>query len=147
MTENARRKNLLIAVCLLLGGVLFLTMGLKDYRAVVKNPEVSAVVTLIETTPNADPDAPDVKNVYVRYTVEGVTYEEILQSAPGDLAEGQTVTAHYDPYRPENVTGATKRGALIAGGFGAALCFGFAVPRLLKLRKPKERDGEQNTPE
>ena len=138
MVENSRRKNLLIAACLLLGGVLFLTMGLKDYRAIGTNPEVSAVVTLIETTPSADPEDPDSETVYVRYTVEGVTYEEILQSAPGGLREGQTVTGHYDPYRPENITGATRHGALIAAGFGAALCFGGAVPLLRSLRKPKE---------
>lgn len=140
MVENTRRKNLLISVCLLLGGVLFLVMGLRDYRAVRDNPEISAVVTLIETTPAADPEDPDTETVYVRYTVEGVTYEEILQSAPGGLREGQTVTGHYDPYRPENITGATKRGALLAAGFGAALCFGCAAPLLLKLRKPKERE-------
>ena len=140
MFENPRLKNLLISVCLLLGGVLFLTMGVQNYRSAGSDPAVKAVVTRIETAPSAEPDEPDSETVYVRYTVDGVVYEEILQYAPGGLSEGQTVTGHYAPLHPEQISGATKNGALIAGGFGAVLCFGGALPLLRKLRKPEKTE-------
>ena len=116
-----RTKQRIASVVAFLGGVLFVVMGVIDFLQVKNFPEVSAVVTAIEYDTAVDSDGAPATNsiVHVSYTVDGKEYNELLQEAPTDVAEGATVTARYNPQKPEYITGATKGSGVVRIVFGA----------------------------
>ena len=122
-----RVKRILASVILIIGGLMFALMGFGNMADIRNFKQVDAVVTSVEEIESVDEDGLDDIDfvVTVKYTVDGTEYEEVLQYADkGYFVDGQEVSVLYDPDKPENVTGATKSGALVRLGVGVLFILG-----------------------
>ena len=122
-----RVKRILASVILIIGGLMFALMGFGNMADIGNFKQVDAVVTSVEEIESVDEDGLDDIDfvVTVKYTVDGTEYEEVLQYADkGYFVDGQEVSVLYDPDKPENVTGATKSGALVRLGVGVLFILG-----------------------
>ncbi|MBQ7654550.1 MAG: DUF3592 domain-containing protein [Clostridia bacterium] len=121
--KNPVIRKLIVSVALLIGGVVFIVFGCISFKEVKTFPEVSAVVTKVETewVDNGDEGMTEEKTAYVKYTVDGVEYNEILQNSPGNVEENTTITVRYNPEKPNYVTGSTKTSGTIQLALGIVL--------------------------
>jgi flagellar basal body-associated protein FliL len=106
-------QKIILPILFIIGGIVFIILGVKSSAEIKNFPEVKATVTKIDTKVIEEQDSDgnfstrEEQTVYVKYTVDGKEYNEILQSAPNSK-EGDTLTAHYNPKKPTYITGATK---------------------------------------
>lgn len=121
MNMNNPVAKILVPVILLIGGIIFLVLGINALKAVNSFTEISAVVSRVDIQRSADPDESDTVTTYVRYKVDGKEYNEILQFAGGDYTEGETVKVLCDPDNPSYVTGATMTSSIIYIVIGAVM--------------------------
>ena len=109
-----------IPLVALLGGLLFLVMGTVKLVQVNTFPQTTAVITRMEIVPGAA-DEPDSYEVYVRYAVEGSSYESKLDNYKSSYRVGKTIHVRYDPKNPRDVTGMSSLGACFVIAFGVLL--------------------------
>lgn len=116
----AQLKKFLGPIILLVAGIVFVVLGSVSLKQVKTFPQVQAVVTNVETRIVETEDGTD-KDItaYVKYTIDGVEYNEILQNAPGNISENDEITVRYNPEKPTYVTGATKGSGTIQIAIGA----------------------------
>lgn len=126
---NQRTKQLIAILIFLVGGIVFIVMGISNMSHTKNFSKVDVLVTQIETSPSTDIEEPDDEIIYVSYTVDGKEYNEILQFAPSNISEGETLSVLYDPNDPSYVTGANSKNAMIYIGLGAL----FGIGALLAL--------------
>ena len=120
-------KQILVTAILIIFGVMLILMGLGNMADIRNYKQIDAVVTSAEEIESVDKDGLNKIEfvVTVKYTVDGTEYLEPLQYAEkGYFVEGQEVSVLYDPDEPENVTGATKGGALVRLAMGILLLIG-----------------------
>lgn len=74
-------------------------------------PQTEAVVTDIDIVRTVDEDGTSTEEatVYVKYTVDGKEYNEMLSDPSNDLKEGDKIAVHYNPEKTSYVTAATKQ--------------------------------------
>lgn len=84
---------------------------------------VTAVIDHINVIPAAEPNESDTRNVYVRYTVDGQEYVELLDETTDTMVTGQELEILYETENPKKVTlpGATSSYFIIAFGAVAIL--------------------------
>lgn len=122
--KNPVIRKFIVSFVMLLGGIAFIVFGCISFKEVKTFPEVSAVVTKVETewVDNGEDGTKESKTAYVKYTVDGVEYNEILQNSPGDIEENTTITVRYNPEKPSYVTGSTKTSGTVQMALGIVLC-------------------------
>lgn len=113
--------KILVPIILLIGGIVFLVLGINGISAVNSFKEISAVVSRVEIQRSTNSDESDTITTYVKYKVDGKEYNEILQFAGGDYTEGETVKVLCDPNNPSYVTGATMTSSIIYIVIGAVM--------------------------
>ena len=110
-----------------IGGIMFIVMGMHNLSAIKTFHPVDVTVTNVDTFETTDSDGLTTTEFtyYVSYNVEGQEYEGIvLQYAEGDLQEGDTVSALYDPENPAYVTNVSKKGGYARIAFGVVVLIG-----------------------
>ena len=133
-------KNKLLAlavpVILLIGGIMFLSLGGINYSQAKNYPTVDAVVSNIEREVSSTETNEVNETVMVRYTVGGQEYEEVLQfSQTGKYKVGETITVKYNPEKPNYVTSGTSKTSLIYAALGAVFALGGAAMLIKVLRQ------------
>lgn len=137
---NNNIKMLIFAVVFIAAGAVLVFLGIKNNSEIKKFPEVSVTVLAVEVTYEDDTDGGQTRTekVYVEYTIDGKEYTDILlNSAPSNLSKGDVVTAHYNPEKPEYVTGATKNTGYLLMAFGLVFALtsgGSVIFRILRGR-------------
>ena len=101
---------------LLLVGLFFLGMGTIRMISVNRYPAAEAVITKIDSYYNGEEYTND---VYVRYDVNGKTYESQIDHYKDSFREGGTVEIRYDPKDPGK--------ALYSGQFPSYATMAFGV--------------------
>ena len=117
-------------VAVLVFGIIVLIVGSITMSEVKNFPEVSAVVTSAEKEyvyDSADDTHREEITAYVSYTVDGKTYNELLNNASTSLETGDSITVRYNPDDPSYVTGASKGSATFAVVLGVILTIGGLV--------------------
>ncbi len=113
-------KRFVLPLAALVMGIILIVMGCISMSQVKNFPEIEAVVTNVEREYFTDEDGTREEiTVRVKYTINGVDFEEVLQNNTADLHEGDEITVRYNPEKPSFVTGATKSSSMIPIGFGA----------------------------
>ena len=137
-------KKVLPVVVLIAGGILFLVLGIGSIREIRSFPETEAVVSRVERDLITDDEGGQSENVtvYVQYRIDGKDYEELLQSAKGSVSEGDRITVHYNPDKPEYVTGATKGSSMLAILAGAACLIGGILLGIKTAKDGKNQHAE-----
>lgn len=121
--KNPYVRKLVACVLILAAGVAFIIFGCISFKEVKTFPEVSAVVTRVDKEiVNNGEDSSEEITAYVRYTVDGKEYNEILQNHSGNISENDQITVRYNPEKPEYVTGATKGSGTLQLVVGIVLC-------------------------
>ena len=97
-------------------GIILLFFGGSTIRQAKNFPETQAVVTYAEKEIiyGDDNTYREKMTAYVQYTVDGKTYNEILNNASKSLSYGDEITVKYDPDDPSYVTALTKGSGVIA---------------------------------
>ena len=132
-------KKLLPLIIALVAGIVFIVTGCSNISQVKNFPEVNAVVTRIDTeiTTDSDGTTTEDETVYVEYTVDDQTYNEVLQYAPGSVNENDEIVVRYNPEKPDYVTGATKNSGVVRIVVGAVLIVAGLLYAILKLLRVK----------
>ena len=114
-------------IAVLVFGIIMLIVGSSTMSQVKNFPEVSAIVTSAEKEDVYD-SADDTHRVeitaYVSYTVDGKSYNELLNNASTSLETGDEITVRYNPDDPSYVTGASKGTATLVVVLGIILTIG-----------------------
>ena len=114
--------NYLVPILMVIGGLVFIGLGIKNYQDQKNGVKVQAVVTKIESETRFDGDSTTIEEIYfVRYTVDGKVYEEQLQFTTTGYKEGEEIVILYDPLNPSYVIGTSKIGVPLYIGFGIAV--------------------------
>ena len=132
-----RVAKLIASVVAVLGGILFIVLGCVGISQVKNFPEIEATVTSVETESTVDEDGTttETSTVYVAYTVDGTEYNEVLDDSNSDMKEGDKVTVHYNPEKPNKVTATTKTAGFVRIAFGAVILLaGLASLALLIIK-------------
>ena len=126
-----------IPVVCLLGAVLFCTLGIMKLVKINTFPTTTAVITRMEWVSSADPDSTDTCDVYVKYAVQGKTYESRLDDYKNSYREGKELTVYYNPDKPTEVLSPSVVGPVISIGMSVVLLLvgGGMVLRLVRARK------------
>ena len=135
---GANIKKILISLMFIVAGVVVIVFGSVSNKEIKNFPEVSVTVSDVtkSTVTEADGTISEDVAVRVKYTVDGKEYNELLQSAPTNLSEGDTLTVHYNPEKPSYVTGATKGSNTVMFVIGAAgILIGLAAPVVGIIKK------------
>lgn len=132
---NNQIKTLIFGVIFIIGGLIFVIMGLKSNSEIKNFPEVQVTVAGVEVNYTTEGDGTQTREetVWVNYTVDGVEYDEILNAAPGNLKQGDTLIAHYNPEKPSYVNGSTAKSNLIPILFGVFFMLAGIATTVLKL--------------
>lgn len=134
--NNQVIRKLIACILILVAGVVFIVFGCISFKEVKTFPEVSAVVTRVdkEIVDNGEDHSEEI-TAYVRYTVDGKEYNEILQNHSGNIAENDQITVRYNPEKPEYVTGATKGSGTLQLVVGIVLCIAGVTSSAVTLIK------------
>ena len=131
MNLNAVIKRF-VPLLLVIAGIAFCGFGV--YLAFFQNKgyaETEAVIERIdeEYVGTAADEGPEYEyTVYVKYTVEGNEYHEILDSYQAGYKEGKTIKVFYDQADPSKVHAESKTmGIIFMCAGGAAAVIGAAV--------------------
>ena len=133
-------KKFVLPLFALVIGIVFVVMGFVDIKQSKSFPEIDVTVTRVEKEISYDADntMTEETTVYVSYTVDGEEYEEIiLNNASGSLKEGDKLTVHYNPEKPEYVTAATTTSAIVKIALGAVAALAGVIIGLLAIIKGK----------
>lgn len=116
----------IVPVILLLGGILFVALGVINLNQVKNYPQVDAVVTHLEQETEVGADNGDInETITVLYIVDGKEYQEVLQfHEVGKYQVGDTVTVRYDPENPNYVTAGNTKTSVIYIALGAVFALG-----------------------
>ena len=119
--KNGLLKRFLPPIIALAGGILFIVLGCVGISQAKNFPEVEATVVSVEENTSIDTDGTTTTDVevVVSYTVDGVSYEELLSDAPSKLKENDKITVRYNPEKPSSVTATTKKAGIFRIVFGA----------------------------
>ncbi|MBQ2582681.1 MAG: DUF3592 domain-containing protein [Erysipelotrichaceae bacterium] len=101
---------------LLLTGLFFLGMGTVRMISVNRYPATEAVITQIDSYYNGEDYTND---VYVRYSVNGKTYDSQIDHYKDSFREGTKVEVRYNPDHPETVFYSGQFPSYATMGFGA----------------------------
>lgn len=114
-------KKWLVPVIAVIGGIVFVVMGITNLAHIHNFDPVDVTVTQVEMITGIDGDGigDDETIYYVHYEVDGKAYEEILQFAEEDYQIGDTASVLYDPEDPSYVTDASKGSSVFRICFGA----------------------------
>ena len=111
-------KKILYPLLAILVGLVFVVFGIINFSQHNRYIGTTAVVSKVTVTETFS-DEPDDIEIMVRYTVDGIEYESVLNNTSTGLKEGQTVDVEYDPKDPSKVIAASKSYAFAAIGLGA----------------------------
>ena len=142
MTMRQKFETYGVPVLILVAAVFFITMGVMKIVKVNTFPKTTAVITRIEYQPSADPESADTYDVYVKYTVQGTTYESKLDDYKNSYREGKELTVYYNPEKPGEVLSPGVVGPIVSIALGAVALFvgGGAVLRLLREKAAKKAE-------
>lgn len=116
--------------------IVFLVLGFRNYTIQKTFTPVTAVVSDVQWQESPDPDVSDrTQVVTVTYVVNGKTYNEVLQYTSKDLQVGETITAKYDPNKPEYIAAANTKTTAAYIGLGAVF---LAAAVIYTIRAIKE---------
>ena len=118
MDKKEKLIKIAITSILLIGGIMFIVTGIIKFNAVNRFPTAVAVITNIEIEEGIGDEA-DTYRCLVKYAVEGTCYESELDSSKSNYKVGDSVTVHYNPEKPEEITS--------VGYFVIAVMLGFGV--------------------
>ena len=104
-------KKILAPISVFAIGIILVIVGIVDISHAKNFPQTEAVVTDIDIVRTVDEDGTSTEEatVYVKYTVDGKEYNEMLSDPSNDLKEGDKIAVHYNPEKPSYVTVATKQ--------------------------------------
>lgn len=124
-----RIMRIIAPFIILIGGLVMGYLGVRNIIEVKTYSKITAVVTKIEIETSTDEDGltSESQIPYVRYTVDGKEYEEILQFASSDYKVGDEITVRYNRKNPHYVTAASMTTAYIYLAFGAVCIISFFV--------------------
>lgn len=131
-------KKILLPVGAIILGAAFIIIGFTRLSQAKNFPEKLAVVTKVDvvTTYDAEDNRTDDYTIYVKYTVDGKEYNEILNGGSSSMKEGDEIKVHYNPEDPAFVTDATPQKAtlfIVIGAVAAVIGVGGIV--LMFIRK------------
>ena len=129
------------AICLV-GALIFLTLGILKLVKINTFPTTAAVITRSELVPSADPESADTYDVFVKYTVQGTTYESRLDDYKNSYREGKQISVYYNPDKPQEVLSPSALGPVISIGLGALLLFVGGGTTLRLIREKAARKAE-----
>ncbi len=131
-----------IPVILVIAAIFFIVSGIMKTVKVNTFPKTTAVITRVEYQPSADPESADTYDVYVKYTVQGTTYESVLDDYKNSYREGQELTVHYNPEKPQEVLSPSIVGPIISIALGALALFvgGGMVLRLVREKAAQKAE-------
>ena len=132
MVNNVKRLlNALVPVLFIAAGIFLIVMGVKTthYHKVYK--ETTATIANIYRVDEGDDYHYD---VFVKYTVDGKSYDSELGSYSSDMREGQEVSILYDSADPLAIIPAGKGQVIyfFAAGVVCILLGAVAVIRVLR---------------
>jgi hypothetical protein len=133
---------LFVGIGEIVGGILF-NVANQKFRATAQTTQ--GVITQINTYHDSDGDMRH--EVYVKYTVNGVTYNNSLSYYSSSMAEGKSVTLYYNP---EDLNQIKVRGsnAVItivlasSGGVFVLVGLGGIIPFVMSAKKKKRLQQE-----
>ncbi len=111
-----------IPIVLIVGGILFVCIGVNQTKNVDTFKEVNATITNIDVEYGVGEET-NQYTVLVKYTVNGKEYEEEIDNYKSSYSVGDEITVKYNPQKPEEITAMSKGGLIvyIAVGVVAAL--------------------------
>ncbi|MBQ5995051.1 MAG: DUF3592 domain-containing protein [Clostridia bacterium] len=116
-------QKIIASLVFLAGGIIFIVLGFTGMSQAKNFPEIQAKVSKIEVEEFLDENGDNRSDitVYVSYNVDGKEYNEILQDAQGELKEGDTITARYNPEKPNYITVTTVKSGAVRLAIGGVL--------------------------
>ena len=127
-------RTYIVPLIVLIGGLMFFVTGIVKLVQVNTFPQTTAVITRIEVIPATDPDSSDEYNVYVRYTVDGKTYDGETDVYKESYREGGEITVRYNPKNPARITSLSTPRAIIILSVGVLFTAAGVVIGLRNLR-------------
>lgn len=117
-------KRILFPIGVLVIGIIVIVVGFSEKSHAKTYTPVSAVVSQVDVTTTFDEDNTPTEEhtVYVKYTVNGKEYNEILSGSSNSMKEGDTLTVRYNPENPSEVTASTVKSATMLIVIGAIVC-------------------------
>ena len=114
-------NRFIVPLILIIGGLVFIFLGFTSLKEVNSFAKVEAVVSRVDVEETVDEEGTITTNetVYVKYTVDGKEYDELLQFAKSGCKVGDKLTVLYNQKNPSYVSGATKTMAFVYLGAGA----------------------------
>ena len=134
----ANLKKFMFPLIALVLGILAIVFGVKGMSEAKNFPEIKALVTDVDKTVTYDSDnnSTEEYTIYVKYTVDGKEYNEILNGGSGNIKEGDEITVRYNHEKPEYVTDVTTKTATLFIVIGAAVTvFGLGSLAFVFIRK------------
>ncbi len=134
----ANLKKFMFPLIALVLGILAIVFGVKGMSEAKNFPEVKALVTDIDTTVtyDADNNSTEEYTIYVKYTVDGKEYNEVLNGGSGNIKEGDEITVRYNPEKPDYVTDVTTKTATLFIIIGAVVTvIGLGTFAVMFIRK------------
>ena len=131
----------IVPLIALLGGLVFVAMGVTSIYEVRNYPTVEALVIHIETDNSIDEDgnASETKSFFVSYDIDGHIYMEELQDASYKLKEGDTIIARYNPEKPTYITGISIKSGIFRIIFGSVFVIVGLVSMIsVRIRRKRE---------
>ena len=131
-------KPYLIPLACLLAGLIVAGFGGYNLYARFAFAPTEAVVMDVWYVDSGDPEAAPTTHATVSYTVDGVDYEEELQSfATKDAKIGKVISVRYNPNNPQEVHGDKTIMPYVQVAFGGlfAVVGAITLARTIKERK------------
>lgn len=98
--------NIAIACVLIIVSVVLLIFGIKNVNKTKSYNKTTAVITQIESDYDVAIEQYDY-TVYVKYTIDGIEYENVLGSYLQGYKEGKEVEIYYSPTNPNDILAAS----------------------------------------
>ena len=132
---NAKQifEKFVLPTIVLIAGIAFLITGISKLVKVNTYPTTTAEITHIEVIYRGV-DEPDDYEVTVKYAVEGTIYEKELDTYKSNFEEGKSITIHYNPENPEEITGLSSGSSIIIMVVGLVFTVAGAALWLRTLR-------------
>ena len=128
--------------CLMLVLANLNAVALAEPTLAVRTAVFGAEEARSATLPSADPESADTYDVYVKYTVQGTTYESQLDDYKNSYREGKELTVYYNPEKPGEVLSPGVVGPIVSIALGAVALFvgGGAVLRPVREKAAKKAE-------
>ncbi len=132
MKGYSRAMQFLIPGVIVLLGAVTLVFGfirLHNYNTFTDTTaEVMAVNSYYDTDDSLHRD------IYVRYTVDGETFDELLDESGSGYRKGQIVNIRYNPDNPAEITSGKISGSILTIAFGLVVVLVGAFTFVKSLR-------------